>query len=734
MELLLQIEKDGGAAMNLSFLTRRGIFKPIMVAMQEQSQVSPWRVRLAGLILGLTVLLAVVELPLWPTVLDWYVAHFDLPYSRSMSMLLEGLNSFSSLVLALLGTLIIFAQPENRIGWLLTSSVFIVTLSELCEKYTLYAYVIAPERELPLRELALWIQHWVGLLVLPLLFVALPLLFPNGRLPSRRWRWFARGAIGLTGLMIFIMAFHPDVQIEGIFLLIENDLSNPYGIAALPISLLLLLYLTWFLTLLVILPVACLSLVVRYRQADDTTRQQIKWFSLWLGIVIVLFVVRHINGLTPNTIDEIALRMALFSLPIFLGISLFKYHLYDIDVIINRTLVYGLLTVIIVGLYILIVGLLGSVFQARGDLLASLVATAVVALSFQSVREQMQRGVNRFMFGQRDEPYRILSQLGQQLKTVTAAKSLLPTVVETIAVALKLPYAAITIHQHDQFGASYGDAKTPTHIIPLIYQNETVGQLIVGQRSPGEVLTLADGRVLEDIARQIGAVVHAVRLTSDLQRSRERLVTAREEERRRLRRDLHDELGPALASQTLKLDAAIDLIETDPQAAIQLLNKIKVQSQSLVADIRRLVYDLRPPALDELGLLAALRSHISQLNPAQNGLSLMINAPPELPTLSAAVQVAAYRIGQEAVLNVLKHAQARHCTLHLAVLADESCLQIVVIDVGIGVPHPVTSGVGLQSMRERAEELSGSFVSRNGPRGGTLIQARLPITSGEVNS
>ncbi|MCI0712534.1 MAG: GAF domain-containing sensor histidine kinase [Chloroflexi bacterium] len=722
--------------MNLSFLARRGIFQPIMVAMKEQSQVSSWHVRLAWLILGLTVLLAVVELPLWPPFVDWYIAHFDLPYSPLMSMFLAGLNSCSFLMLALLGTLIIFAQPENRIGWLLSGSVFIATLSGLCEKYTVYAYVIAPERELPLRELALWIQHWVGLLVLPLLFVALPLLFPNGRLPSKRWRWFARGAIGVTGLMLFIMAFHPDVQIEGMFLLIENDLSNPYGIAALPISLLLLLYLTWILTLLVILPIACLSLVVRYRAADTTTRQQIKWFSLWLAIVIVLFVVRHFNGLTPNTIDEIALRTAILCLPIVLGISLFKYHLYDIDIIINRTLVYGLLTIIIVGLYILIVGLLGTVFQARGDLLASLVATGVVALSFHSVREQMQRGVNRLMFGQRDEPYSILSRLGQQLKTVTEAKSLLPTVVETVAVALKLPYAAITIQQHDQFGlrASYGQAKTPTHSIPLIYQNEKVGQLIVGQRSPGEPLTPADKRVLEDIARQMGAVVHSVRLTSDLQQSRERLVTAREEERRRLRRDLHDGLGPALASQTLKLDATIDLIEADPQAAIQLLKKIKAQSQTLVADVRRLVYDLRPPALDELGLVAALRSHISQLNPIQNGLTITIEAPNKVPTLSAAVQVAAYRIGQEAVLNVLKHAHARHCTLRLSIVPDESCLQIEVIDDGIGLPHPVMSGVGLQSMRERAEELSGSFVCRDALNGGTHIQARLPVMSGEVIS
>jgi len=176
------------------------------------------------------------------------------------------------------------------------------------------------------------------------------------------------------------------------------------------------------------------------------------------------------------------------------------------------------------------------------------------------------------------------------------------------------------------------------------------------------------------------------------------------------------------------------MVETAPKAAIKLLNEMKTQSQTLVADVRRLVYDLRPPALDELGLLAALHAHIQQLGSNQRELTITIEAPSELPKLSAAVEVAAYRITQEAVLNVIKHAQAQYCTLHLLILAERSCLQIEVIDDGVGLPEPVTSGVGLQSMRERAEELGGRFVAKNRPSGGVHIRVQLPLMPMEVLS
>jgi signal transduction histidine kinase len=710
-------------------LAKQNIFQPILGAVKKQSQTSPRRARLAWTILGLTVFLGIAGLPLWSAFHTWNVTQYNLPYSAGVSMLIAALDMLAVMALALLGAVIVFAQPGNSIGWLLSGFVLIISLSGLCENYAVYAYVIAPERDTPLSELALWLQNWLWIPGVALPTIALPLLFPDGHLLSRRWKWLTTWAIGVIGFLSFLMALHPDAPTAGYFLDLETGLSNPYGIAALPSVLGLLINPLWAVSLLTML-IAWTSLIVRYRLSDYATRHQIKWFVFGLGLVITLFVMRNFTAYAPASLLEIAFQLSIVSLPVTLGISILKYRLYDIDILINRTLVYGLLTTSIAGLYVLIVGILSQIFQTSGDLFVSLFATGVVAISFHSLRERLQRLVNRLMFGQRDDPNRILSQLGRQVNTETTAESLLPTITQTISLALKLPYAAIRVRQSDEnvTQASYGEAKTPTHTIPLIYQNEQVGELVAGLRSPHEPLNSADQRILEDIARQIGAVVHAARLTSDLQRSRERLVTAREEERRRLRRDLHDELGPALASHTLKLDAAIDLVETAPEMAIKLLTQVKTQSQALVTDVRRLVYDLRPPALDELGLLAALRSHIPQLMPNQKGLNIIIDTPAELPRLSAAVEVAVYRIAQEATLNVIKHAHAQLCTLRLSYQAMTSCLQIEVIDDGVGLPQPVISGVGLQSMRERAEELGGRFTAKTGMSGGTHLYVQLPVT------
>ena len=271
-------------------------------------------------------------------------------------------------------------------------------------------------------------------------------------------------------------------------------------------------------------------------------------------------------------------------------------------------------------------------------------------------------------------------------------------------------------------------AAAPLLELPLIYQSETLGQLLVAPRAPDEAFTSADLRLLNDLARQAAPAVHAYRLTADLQRSRERIVTAREEERRRLRRDLHDELGPTLASQTFKLDAALDWLDRDPAAARTLLSEVKAQTQATVADIRRLVYELRPSTLDELGLVGALRAHIQSLS-SRNGLRVSLDAPEALPPLSAAVEVAAYRIALEALTNVVKHSRARECSLELTIVAwrNQNFLTIEVRDDGVGLAPESSPGVGLTSMRERAEELGGVCLINNAPPGGAKVLAHLPI-------
>ncbi len=419
-------------------------------------------------------------------------------------------------------------------------------------------------------------------------------------------------------------------------------------------------------------------------------------------------------------------------IPLSIGFSILRYRLWDIDIIINRTLVYGLLTAGIVAIYVLVVVSLGTVLQAQGNLLISLVATGLIAVLFQPLRLRLQRSVNRLMYGERDTPNKVISRLGQRLETTLAPDAILPTIVETVAQALKLPYVAITLKQEGEFvrAAFYGSPKESLTLLPLVYQNELIGELVLAPRASGETFTSGDRALLDDLARQTGVAAHAVRLTIDLQRlagelqhSRTQLVTTREEERRRLRRDLHDGLGSALTSVTFQLDAANNLLDRDPQAVKTLLKDLKAQTQASIADIRRLVYNLRPPILDEWGLVAALREQVAQYQ--LNAVQVTVEAPEPLPALLAAVEVAAYRIALEALANVIRHAQATRCTIRLAVCDD--ALMVEVQDNGKGLPSDYHAGVGISAMRERAAELGGSCVIEDIATGGTRVYARLPL-------
>jgi signal transduction histidine kinase len=310
----------------------------------------------------------------------------------------------------------------------------------------------------------------------------------------------------------------------------------------------------------------------------------------------------------------------------------------------------------------------------------------------------------------------------------------LPTLVQTVREALKLPYVAVTLQQAEEvvIVAEVGKPVADPLRLPLAYQGAPVGSLLLGQRTPGEAFGPTDHRLLADLARQAGVAVHGVRLTADLQRSRQRLVTAREEERRRLRRDLHDGLGPELASMTLQAEAARDRVSEDPARSEALLAELIGQLQAATAEIRRLVYELRPPALDDIGLVAAVRTQAARYDQGSlPGVRVTVETPACLPPLTAAVEVAAYRICQEALTNVVRHAGARQCAVRIALADDDvrgRALRVEISDDGRGLPAELCAGVGLASMRERAVELGGgTSLIEPLPTGGTRVVATLPL-------
>jgi len=494
---------------------------------------------------------------------------------------------------------------------------------------------------------------------------------------------------------------------------------------------------------------AVYSQAYRYRHVSNTIRrQQTKWVVFGIaaaltGFLSINLIVSGIALPEPTSAEAVAalligaalMNSALLLIPLSIGIAILRYRLFDIDILINRTLVYGALTVSVVGIYVLVVGYLSVLFRTaggQGQLTISVLATGLVALLFQPLRSRLQRGINRLMYGDRDDPYAVLSRLGQRLEATLAPEAVLPTIVETVKESLKLPYTAIALKQDDTFtvAAASGTPVDEALRLPLLYQNEMVGQLLLAQRAPGETFSSADRRLLDDLAREAGVAVHAVRLTTNLQRmtedlqhSREHLVNTREEERRRMRRDLHDGLGPTLASLSQLIDTARVLVKRDPDVALTLLGDVKKQIKMTITDIRRLVYALRPPVLDELGLVSAIGEHIGRYN-QPNGLQVSIHAPDRLPLLPAAVEVAAYHIALEAVTNVARHANAKTCHIRLW-LEGGLCLEIT--DDGDGMPTDKHAGVGLTSMRERAAELGGEFKIEPGIGHGTRVWARLPL-------
>jgi signal transduction histidine kinase len=335
--------------------------------------------------------------------------------------------------------------------------------------------------------------------------------------------------------------------------------------------------------------------------------------------------------------------------------------------------------------------------------------------------------VNRLLYRRRTETYTALAELGERLEGTLAPDAVLPAIVTTVKDALRLPYAAIRLDD-DTPPVTAGDPVPEPLSVPLLHHGSPVGTLELGRRSGESGFSAADRRLLGDLARQAGVAVSAVRLTADLQRSRERLVTAREEERRRLRRDLHDGLGAQLAGLTVQTGVLRGLIGSDPAAAEQLAGELRSELRTAIADIRRLVHGLRPPALDELGLVGALQRLADTVGSDGGGPRITVDVPGELPPLPAAGEVAAYRIVQEALTNVVRHAGAAACTVRLT--ADSEVLVVEVADDGSGLPAGLVAGVGLASMRERAAEMGGTCVVDDAPGGGTRVVARLPLSGG----
>jgi len=630
-------------------------------------------------------------------------------------------NVYSNIVFALafptVGALILSRLPGHRLGWLYCLCGLACAVTLAAYSYAQRGLVDRPG-SMPGAVAVAWVSSWVWMCGFSPLLTFGVLWFPDGRLPSRRWWPVAALGVLALGLGVTSLALRPGPLVN------HPIRDNPLGLPW-PRS--------WFdaagsgLPPLLVLAIfaSLAALARRYRRGSGDVRDQLRWFLVATGLLVVSFA--FVGGTAVVAVGRLLQLVALPLLPLSVGVAVLRHRLFDVDVAVRRSLVYGWLLAVGLAVYAGVVLVLDALLRGRAQPVVSLAAAGAVAVLYQPLRLRLQRSVNRMLYGDRGDPYAVLTGLGRRLEAAGSAERALPDTVETIAGALRLPYVALELpgDRPEQPTAAHG---TPPGIQPLIvslsHGGDAVGRLVVGRRARREDLSSGERLLLDDLGRQVAAAAHAVLLDRALRRSRERLVVAREEERRRLRRDLHDGLGPTLAGVALGVDAARNMLRSDPESADALLADLKDETLGCVGEVRRIVEDLRPPALAELGLLPALTAFVDRLCSRDGTLRVAVQAPDRLPPLPAAVEVAAYRIATEAMTNVARHAHARCCLLRLD-LGDE--LTVEVRDDGVGMPTGNRVGVGLPSMTDRATELGGRCQVARLDGGGTRVLARLPL-------
>ena len=624
----------------------------------------------------------------------------------------------STSVIALTGALLAARRPHHPVGWLLIATGLPFLVGQGAEGL---AHMGLSHRPLgPVAETALWVANWVYPPALVPLFVLVPLTFPDGRLPSPRWRGLPVLAVALAVVLAVFGAFGQDTLVLG-----EARTPNPHAVARLTVVAPVVMTAAG-LVLLACSLTATVGLVTRRRCASRQEQQQIMWVVLALVVLASAWGVdASVALLAPSLYPAVfpLVQLAPVVVPLAITVAVLRHQLFDIEALVSRALVYATLTFLLVAGYALAATWAGAVLPGAAGALARLLATAAVAVAFAPLRDVLQRFIGRRLYGDRARPYAAMTRLARQLQGPSAPEQVLDTLVSSAAQALRSPYAAITLHDQSDPAAEHGTRPMDGSrfaSVELTHAGESLGRLVVAGRGD-EALTPADLRLLADLALPIGAAVHAVGLSVDLHRSRERMVLSIEEERRRVGRDLHDDLGPRLAAISMQVELARDLILADPVRARTLLGDLLDQTEVAVQETRRVAHAHRPPALDTLGLLPALESHVAHVA----AVPVRFEVPDALPPLPAAVEVAAFRIALEAIQNVAAHARAGTCVLRLS--HDAEALSLEVADDGVGIPSTHPDGLGLQSMTERAAELGGTLTLLPGLRGrGTLVRAVLP--------
>jgi signal transduction histidine kinase len=677
----------------------------------------------------------------------------SVPLARMINELTipaEGVAAAQVLISAAVGVVIAYHRPRNPEGWLLACSMVLLIASIDAGYYAVLYYTLG-HHGLPFAP--------VAVLLVPLwlpggaLFALVILLFPDGRLPSPRWRWVLWAYAGLVACYLAFSFAETIAALAGSRVRLDSS-GDVAGTQQVPV----------WLAVGVILPIAVIWLsfavhqVLSWRRATGEHRQQLKWLAS--GAVVTLGVGVVGNSVVPGVTGQV-LGVAIVALPISIGVGVLKYRLYHIDVVISRTIVYGCLAAFITAVYILIVvgiGALGSGSVhagSRPDLGLSILATAVVAVAFQPVRERAQRLANRLVFGKRATPYEALSEFTGRMGAAYAPDDVLPRMALALAEGTGATRADVWLTTGSQLraAASWPTGAGPPEPVavagggpPAIagadrvtlvrYQGETLGALSVAKR-PGETLSAVEGRLMADLGAQAGLVMHNLGLTEQLQArlvelraSRLRIVTAQDDQRRRIERDIHDGAQQQLLGIASALALAGSVAGRDDQRERALIARLRAETSGALATLRDLARGIYPPLLAEQGLAAALQAQAAKA-PAPVAVST-----DGIGRYPAEIETAIYFCCVEALQNAARHAPGSPIRVSLADTGHGP--EFEVADDGPGFDPAAATGSGLRNMDDRLAALGGSCWVDSSPGRGTTVAGRVvipgavPLTGGAV--
>jgi signal transduction histidine kinase len=645
-------------------------------------------------------------------------------------------DMLASLTLGSLGGLVASRRPENAIGWIFLTIAVTVGISALADHVAVRALLegVSPQGW---PRWPAWLHNWIGNVGLGALVLVL-LLYPDGKPLSPRWRWVAWFSVGVSIAFcaVFIIDNSP-IRVSSRLPALPSPIHVPSFVDLSGIL---------FLSICSLLVAGLVSLVLRLRRSFGDERQQIKWFvyatGVSIGVLALAFPLSYVSLPLSDAAFTVAFTVGFtIAVPAAAGLAILRYGLYEIDVVINKTLVYFFLAAVVTAIYVAIVVGIGAIIGARGNTGLSILATAVVAVAFQPIRDRSRIFANRLVYGKRSTPYEVLSEFADKMAATYSVEEVLPQTARILGEATGAVRADVwlmvkgelqsagfwpTVPQRTVIGVS--DVEAPdipgaTRVVAVRHQAEVLGALSV-EKPPGDALTPAEDKLLTDVAAQAGLVLRNVRLIEDLRASRQRLVAAQDEERRKIERNIHDGAQQQLVALAIKTRLATSLVGQDETKAREVLTQMHTEAQDALENLRELARGIYPPLLADQGLGVALRSQVSRVP-----VPVTVEAD-GIARYGEDAEAAIYFSVLEGLQNVAKYAEASEAVVRLS--QSDGAIEFEIADDGRGFDSKRMSyGTGLQGIADRLAALGGTFDLESEPGVGTTIHGTLPVELGE---